>query len=121
MDDNPKSKIPIHLQTNLTVTAKSEEISVHRFWRNGFQWDGMKKSIKRRFQEYLSNQVGIQTERGKNQFSSDCLINMEQLHATKLLQKSDNWSFHIKQTYLYNYPHNYWDQQTFLCAIQFIG
>lgn len=30
MDDNPKCKISFHLQTNLTVTAKSEEISVHR-------------------------------------------------------------------------------------------
>lgn len=28
MDDNPKCKISFHLQTNLTVTAKSEEISV---------------------------------------------------------------------------------------------
>lgn len=28
MDDNPKCKISFHFQTNLTVTAKSEEISV---------------------------------------------------------------------------------------------
>lgn len=117
MDDNPICKISIHLQTNLTANQRklqytdSEEMA--------FSGDGMKKSIKRRFQEYLSNQVGFQTERGKNQFFPDCLIwNCMPPNCNKNLIADH---FHTKQTYLYNYPNNYWDQQTFLCVIQFTG